>query len=109
MECIVTVELGTNAVRVMAFDLKGNVLGSTKGTYPTFHTDPDYSEQDPEQILSQLLYVLKNFLTENPSRGYTYFHLFLRVHAHLLWSQNGVPLGNAIPGPTTGAEKKHRH
>ena len=38
--CIITIELGTNAVRVFAFDLSGNVIGSAKGAYPTFHTEP---------------------------------------------------------------------
>ena len=55
MKCIITIELGTNAVRVFAFDLKGNVIASMKGHYPTFHTEPDYSEQDPEKIFINML------------------------------------------------------
>ena len=35
-----------------------------KGHYPTFHTQPDYSEQDPEQIFITMLHVLKNLLNE---------------------------------------------
>ena len=62
MECVITIELGTNAVRVVAFDLHGNAIGSMKGAYPTFHIEPDYSEQDPEQIFITMLYVLKNLL-----------------------------------------------
>ena len=65
MKCIITIELGTNAVRVIAFDLNGVVIGSLKGYYPTFHTEPDYSEQDPEQIFITMLYVLKNLLNES--------------------------------------------
>lgn len=57
MECIISIELGTNAVRVYAFDLQGNNLGFAKGSYPTFHPHPDYSEQDPEQIFITMLYV----------------------------------------------------
>ena len=64
MKCIVTIELGTNAVRVFAFDLDGNIIGSLKGYYPTFHTQPDYSEQDPDQIFLTMLYVLKNLLND---------------------------------------------
>lgn len=64
MDCIVTIELGTNAVRVFAFDLNSNVIGSMKATYPTFHIQPDYSEQDPDQIFITMLHVLKNFLAE---------------------------------------------
>ena len=64
MDCIITVEIGTGAIRVVAFDLKGSVLGSAKGAYPTFHVKPDFSEQDPEQIFITMLYILKNFLNE---------------------------------------------
>ncbi|MEO8473270.1 MAG: gluconokinase [Chryseolinea sp.] len=99
MECIITIDLGTNAVRVMAFDLRGNVLASTKGTYPTFHSEADYSEQDPEQIFITMLYVLKNFLTEkiHPS-GYTVISMCFSasMHSLLMVDKSGTPLGNAI-------------
>ena len=65
MKCIITIELGTNAVRVFAFDLNGNVIGSQRGYYPTFHTEPDYSEQDPDQMFITMLYALKNLLNEH--------------------------------------------
>ncbi len=65
MDCIITIDLGTGAVMVSAFCLEGRAIGSMKGSYPTFHTKPDYSEQDPEQIFITMLYVLKNFLNEN--------------------------------------------
>lgn len=99
MECIITIDLGTNAVRVMAFDLKGNVIGSTKGTYPTFHVEADYSEQDPEQIFITMLYVLKNFLTEKiHPKGYTVVSLCFSatMHSLLMVDKSGVPMGNAI-------------
>jgi len=99
MECIITIELGTNAVRVFAFDLKGNVIGSTKGTYPTFHTAPDYSEQDPEQIFITMLYVLKNFLNESirPLQYQVNAICFTAsMHSVLAIDKHGVPLGNVI-------------
>jgi gluconokinase len=96
--CIVTIELGTNAVRVVAFDLKGNSIGSLKGSYPTFHTEPDYSEQDPEQIFITMLYVLKNFLTEKVNSKYKVVCICFSgaMHSVLAIDKKGVPLGNAI-------------
>jgi gluconokinase len=99
MECIVTIELGTNAVRVFAFDLKGNVIASAKGSYPTFHSQPDYSEQDPEQIFITMLYVLKNLITEkiHPNKYKVRYICFLAsMHSLLTIDDQGVPLGNAI-------------
>lgn len=99
MECIITIELGTNAVRVLAFDLKGNVVASMKGAYPTFHPEPDYSEQDPEQIFITMLYVLKTLLNEkiHPKKHRVIYICFsASMHSVLPIDKNGVPLGNAI-------------
>lgn len=99
MECIVSIELGTNAVRVYAFDLKGNTIGFAKGSYPTFHPVADYSEQDPEQIFITMLYVLKNFLSEkiHPKKYKVQSICFsATMHSVLPIDRHGVPLGNAI-------------
>lgn len=99
MECIISIELGTNAVRVYAFDLKGTTIGFAKGSYPTFHPDPDYSEQDPEQIFITMLYVLKNFLSEkiHPKKYKVLSVCFsATMHSLLAIDKHGVPLGNAI-------------
>ena len=99
MECIITVEIGTNAVRVMGFDMKGNVIDSAKGSYPTFHVEPDYSEQDPDQMFITMLYVMKNLLTEKiHPRNYKVISICFSasMHSVLPVDKNGVPLGNAI-------------
>src|SRR3954468_6419101 len=99
MDCIITIELGTNAVRIFAFEMNGNIIGSMKGSYPTFHTEPDYSEQDPEQLFITMLYVLKNLLTEkiHPQKYKVVCIAFsASMHSVLAIDKNGVPLGNAI-------------
>ena len=98
-DCIVTIELGTNAVRVLAFDIGGNTIGSMKGSYPTFHSQPDYSEQDPEQVFITMLYVLKNLLTEkiHPKKYKVVCICFsASMHSVLAIDKKGAPLGNAI-------------
>lgn len=99
MDCIISIELGTNAVRIYAFDLQGNVLGSAKGSYPTFHPDPDHSEQDPEQIFITMLYILKNLLSEkihSQKHKVVCICFSASMHSVLPVDKNGVPLGNAI-------------
>src|SRR5690606_9830981 len=99
IECILTVEIGTNAVRVMAFDLTGNVIGSMKGSYPTFHTEPDYSEQDPDQMFITMLYVMKNLINEKIHPAHykvTSICFSASMHSVLPIDKHGVPLGNAI-------------
>jgi gluconokinase len=98
-DCMITIELGTNAVRVFAFTTGGHLIGSAKGVYPTFHPEPEYSEQDPEQLFITMLYVLKCFLNEKIyPENYSVIKVGLSasMHSVLAIDKNGVPLGNAI-------------
>ena len=109
MNCIITIELGTNAVRVFAFDLNGNVIGSQRGYYPTFHTEPDYSEQDPDQMFITMLYALKNLLNEHihPKKYKVASICFsASMHSVLAVDKNGNPLGNAITWADNRAKKE---
>lgn len=109
MKCIITIELGTNGIRVFAFDLGGRVIGSMKGYYPTFHTEPDHSEQDPEQIFITTLYVLKNLLNEHihPKKHKVACICFsAAMHSVLAVDRNGNPLGNAITWSDNRAKKE---
>jgi gluconokinase len=109
MKCIITIELGTNGIRVFAFDLSGRVIGSMKGYYPTFHTEPDHSEQDPEQIFITTLYVLKNLLNEyiHPKKIKVACVCFsAAMHSLLAVDKNGNPLGNAITWSDNRAKKE---
>jgi gluconokinase len=109
MKCIITIELGTNGIRVFAFDLSGRVIGSLKGYYPTFHTEPDHSEQDPEQIFITTLYVLKNLLNEHihPKKYKVASICFsAAMHSVLAVDNHGNPLGNAITWSDNRAKKE---
>jgi gluconokinase len=109
MKCIITIELGTNGVRVFAYDLDGRVIGSMKGYYPTFHTEPDHSEQDPEQIFITTLYVLKNILNEyiHPKKYKVASICFCAaMHSVLAVDKNGNPIGNAITWADNRAKKE---
>lgn len=109
MKSIITIELGTNAVRVFAFDLQGNVIGSSKGYCPTIHNEPDHSEQDPEQIFITMLYVLKNLLNEkiHPKKYQVATICFSSsMHSVLAVDKNGNPIGNAITWADNRANKE---
>ena len=108
MNCIITIELGTNAVRVFAFDLQGNEIGSQRGYYPTFHTQPDYSEQDPDHMFITMLYSLKNLLTEyvHPKKYKVLTICFSSsMHSVLAIDKAGNPIGNAITWSDNRAKK----
>lgn len=99
MDCFITIDLGTAAVKIAAFNGSGKMLHFMKGSYPTFHTRPDWSEQDPEQIFITMLYVLKNFLNEkiHPKKFKVVSICFsAAMHSVMTTDGNGIPLGNAI-------------
>jgi gluconokinase len=109
MQCIITIELGTNGIRVFAYDLSGCIISSMKGHYPTFHTEPDHSEQDPEQIFITTLYVLKNMLNEfiHPKKYKVASICFsASMHSVLAVDKNGNPLGNVITWADNRAKKE---
>lgn len=109
MDCIISIELGTNAVRVYAFDVNGNTIASAKGSYPTFHPYPDYSEQDPEQIFITMLYVLKNLLNEKiHSKKYKVVSICFSASMHSLLAvdKHGAPLGNVITWADNRGQKE---
>jgi gluconokinase len=109
MDCIITIEIGTGAIRVTAFDMNGSLIGSSKGSYPTFHVKPNYSEQDPEQIFITMLYILKNFLNEKiHPKKYNVVSICFHsaMHSVLSIDRNGVPLGNAMVWSDNRAKKE---
>lgn len=99
METIITIDIGTTAVRIVAYDLMGNRIAHRKGTYPTFHSQPDYSEQDPEQVFITVLFVLKGLMNDQIYAKKCKVNAIVfsaSMHSVLPVDKNGVPLGNAI-------------
>ena len=99
MDCILTIDINTSAVKIHAFDMNGRVICWKKGSYPTFHPQPDHSEQDPEQIFITTLYILKNLLNEHihPKKYKVKAICFSSsMHSVLPVDKSGNPLGNTI-------------
>ena len=99
MDCIITIDIGTTAVKVSAFGMKSQLLGVRKGSYPTFHPKPEHSEQDPEQVFLTVLYALKNLLNDEIRTGkhrVTAIGFTASMHSVLAVTRQGVPLSNAM-------------
>jgi gluconokinase len=99
MDCIISIELGSDAVNVIVYKTNGQMIDAMKGSYTTYHTEPDYSEQDPEQIFITTLFVLKKLLAEkiHPQKIKVLSICFsAAMHSVLAVDKKGLPLGNAI-------------
>jgi gluconokinase len=58
MQVIIGVDIGTTSTKAMAFTPDGQVLDSHYQEYPIYRPAPDYSEQDPEEVLAAVLHTL---------------------------------------------------
>ena len=63
MDYIIGCDIGTTSVKAVAFSLTGDVLNSESASYPMFHPEPGYAEQDPEEIYSQTIQILDKLTT----------------------------------------------
>jgi gluconokinase len=94
MKCIITIELGTNAVRVFAFDLNGSDR-FPKGYCPTFHAELT-ANRIPSRFLLRC-YVLKNLLTDTIyPKKYKVASICLARPCTVCWLLTKRSLGNAI-------------
>ena len=49
------IDIGTTATKAICFDTNGNVIKEVSNAYPMYHPKPDWSIQNPEQILQTVL------------------------------------------------------
>lgn len=63
MRYIVGCDIGTTSVKAVAFALNGEILASENASYPMFHPEPGYAEQDPDTILEETRNVLERLVS----------------------------------------------
>ena len=49
------IDIGTTATKAICFDLHGNVIRQVSNAYPMYHPKPDWSVQNPQEILQTVL------------------------------------------------------
>ncbi len=64
MEYFLGIDIGTTSVKSVAFSREGKTLGEFSISYPIQHPHPDWSEQDPEEILRAVIKTVENILRE---------------------------------------------
>ncbi|OYU94014.1 MAG: gluconokinase [Bacteroidetes bacterium B1(2017)] len=99
MDCIITIDINTSAVKIAAYDLAGKLVAFRKGSFSILYPQPDHSEQDPEQVFITVLFVLKDLIREQilPLNHKIVSIVFsASMHSVLPVDSKGNPLGNAI-------------
>ena len=49
------IDVGTTSAKAVAFSATGEVLMSASATYKMYHPQPNWSEQDPEEIFAAII------------------------------------------------------
>ncbi|HET7000515.1 MAG TPA: gluconokinase [Puia sp.] len=64
MEYFLGIDIGTTSVKSVAFSKEGKTLCESSISYPIHHPFPEWSEQDPEEIVRALVKTVENILQE---------------------------------------------
>ena len=68
-DLILTCDAGTTGCKISVFSIKGEALFSVRRDYPTLYPKPNWSEQDPDQILSAVYDGIRELLQQvSPQR-----------------------------------------
>jgi len=62
MEYFLGIDIGTTSVKSVAFSREGKTLVEYSVSYPIHHPNPDWSEQDPEEITGAIVKTVENIL-----------------------------------------------
>ena len=54
----VGIDIGTTATKAVCFDIDGNVVKDISHSYPMYHPKPNWSTQNPEEILDTVLHCI---------------------------------------------------
>ncbi|GJM31496.1 MAG: gluconate kinase [Saprospiraceae bacterium] len=55
MHYLLPIDIGTTSTKILAVSTQGRTLAKVDKSYPTLHPEPDWSEQDPELIVTCIL------------------------------------------------------
>ena len=62
MDYFIGIDIGTTSVKAIAFSADGKVLFEQAIAYGMFHPNPNWSEQDPEEMVKSLFQCVENVL-----------------------------------------------
>ena len=95
MTYIIGIDIGTGSTKAVAVNALGEVIHTTKASYPTLNPEPTYSEQAPELIWQAFVKCIirtVDHLKEKPVG----IVLSSAMHSLIAVDENGSPLMNMI-------------
>src|SRR5258706_6265405 len=96
MEYFLGIDIGTASVKSIAFSKEGKTLRECSVSYPIKHPNPDWSEQDPEEIASAVIKTVENILHELNTDLPILCSFSSAMHSLIAVDQKGIPISPSI-------------
>jgi gluconokinase len=115
MEYFLGIDIGTTSVKSIAFSKEGKSLCESSISYPIHHPFPDWSEQDPEEIVRALVKTVENILQELHPQLPELLSFCSAMHSLIVVDKTGMAISpsiiwadNRAAGISTGIHKANR-
>jgi len=107
-QAIIGIDIGTTSTKVVAFDASGKTLFYHATEYPILSPQPEYAEQDPEEVFEAVLTALKAVTGQLSESSYTLAGVSFSsaMHSVIAVSAAGEPLTNSIIWADTRSQKE---
>lgn len=98
MEYIIAVDIGTTSAKAVAFSKEFKVISSKSIEYTIYHPQPNWSEQNPDEIFEAILNAIKYVVEENNYKNNKLKAIVFSsaMHSLIPVDRNGIPLYNSI-------------
>jgi gluconokinase len=87
------IDIGTTATKTICFDIQGNVIREVSNAYPMYHPKPDWSVQNPQEILQTVINCIAE-ITKGIQPEFISFSSAMQ--SIIAIDKNGKPLTDAI-------------
>ncbi len=96
MEYFLGIDIGTTSVKSIAFSKEGKTLCESSISYPIHHPFPDWSEQDPEEIVRAIVKTVENILQELHPRLPVLISFCSAMHSLIAVDKKGMAISPSI-------------
>ncbi|MBW4889378.1 glycerol kinase GlpK [Mucilaginibacter sp. HMF5004] len=101
MQYILAIDQGTSSTKTIVFDNGANIIAKATEPLNTFYMDGGFVEQEPEEILTNVLTSVKNCIAEFEQGGRNITDIKTcgisnQRETFVVWDEAGKPLYNAV-------------
>lgn len=94
--CLIGVDIGTSATKVVAFDTCGNVLAEHSEEYPLYQPHNGWAEQEPEDWANAAITGLAEVIKALPDRNVAGIGVSGQMHGLVMLDESMKPLRRSI-------------